>query len=179
MRVGQPFPGGCRTCAVSRGSRAARGRAAAAGSAAVVYTTRRRRVPGVWQRLPVVQCADKPKRSLLDEPVPLDQPNMQHRLLRAVGVFYPSQGPTGGARGCPYPLAHLKLLRRPRREVGFFYASEAPAGRPRGTRARGNTVLRRVGDEQTLYGAQTRAVNCAAAERLRAAQAARSPRGTC
>ena len=42
---------------------------------------------------------------------------MQHRLLRAVGVFYPSQGPTGGARGCPYPLAHLKLPRRPRREL--------------------------------------------------------------
>ena len=107
----------------------------------MVYTTRRRRVPGGWQPLPVVPCADKPKRSLLDEPVPLDQPNMQHRLLRAVGVFYPAQGPTAGARGCPYPLAHLKLQRRPRREAGVFYASKAPAGRPRGTRARGNTVL--------------------------------------
>ena len=119
----------------------------------MVYTTRRRRVPGGWQPLPVVQRADKPKRSLLDEPVPLDQPNMQHRLLREVGVIYPSQGPTGGARGCPYPVAHLKLPRRPRREVGVFYASKAPAGRPRGTRARGNTRLRRMGGEQTLVGA--------------------------
>ena len=118
-----------------------------------MYTTRRRRVPGGWQPLPVVQWADKPKRSLLDEPVPLDQPNMQHRLLREVGVIYPSQGPTGGARGCPYPVAHLKLPRRPRREVGVFYASKAPAGRPRGTRARGNTRLRRMGGEQTLVGA--------------------------
>ena len=61
--------------------------------------------------------------------------------MRAVGVFYPSQGPTGGARGCPYPLAHLKLQRRPRREVSVFYASKAPTGGPRGTRTRGNTVL--------------------------------------
>ena len=178
MRVGQPFP------VVAGPSRLGlpRGRRAAVQLPRAVQRWCTRRVGGVCRAVGS-RCLSNSARTNLNVVYWTSRSRWTNQIGN-IGFargrrLLPVTGPHRGRPGLPLPARTPETSAPAAARGRLLLRVQSPRGQTQRYSGPGQRRPRGTGGEQTLYGAQTRAVNCAAAVRLRAAQAARTPRKTC